>query len=51
MDLSEYRKTYVDKKKIRIVYKIVEDKVEVFVITIGKRNDMEVYKNAFLRID
>ena len=30
MDLSEYRKIYADKKKIRIVYKIVTEKIAVF---------------------
>ena len=45
-DLSGYRKMYVDKKKIRIVYKIIEDRVVVEIIAIAKREDMSVYKKA-----
>ena len=46
MDLSGFRKVYVDNKRVRIVYKIIDDKIEVFVIAIGKRDDMEVYQKA-----
>lgn len=45
-DLTGCRKMYADKKKLRIVYKIIDDIVEVEVIAIGKRNDMEVYQKA-----
>ena len=45
-DLSGYRKLYVDKKKIRIVYKIVDQKILVQVIAVGKREGMSVYKKA-----
>jgi len=38
-------------KKIRIVYKIVDAKIEVFVVAIGKRDDMEVYETAFKRVN
>ena len=49
-NLAGFRKVYVDNKRIRIVYRIIEDKVEVFVIVVGKRDDMEVYKKAAARI-
>ena len=49
-DLSECRKMYADNKKIRIVYKIVEDRIIVEVIAVGKRNEMEVYKKASKRV-
>jgi mRNA interferase RelE/StbE len=49
-NLRGYRKMYADKKKIRIVYKIVDEKIIVEVIAIGKRKEMEVYKKAFERI-
>ena len=49
-DLSGCRKIYVDKKKIRIVYKIVEDEIIVEIIAIGKRDEMEVYKKASQRL-
>ena len=50
LDLSGYRKMYADRKKIRIVYKIVEKKILVQIIAIGKRDNMEVYKKAVNRI-
>jgi len=50
MDLSGYRKMYVDHKRIRIVYRIVEDKIIIEVIAIGERNDFDVYKNAAHRL-
>ena len=45
-NLAGFRKVYVENKRVRIVYKIIEDKIEVFVIAVGKRDDMEVYKKA-----
>lgn len=50
IDLSGYRKLYADKKKIRIVYKIVEEKILVQVIAVGKREGMKVYQNASKRL-
>ncbi len=49
-DLSGCRKMYADNKKIRIVYKIVEERIIVEVIAVGKRNEMEVYKKASKRV-
>lgn len=51
MDLSGFRKVYVAKKKVRIVYEIQDDILSIYIIAIGKRNDMEVYKKAFERFD
>ena len=45
-DLTGYRKMYADRKKIRIVYKIVEEKILVQIIAIGKRDNLKVYKKA-----
>ena len=50
INLSGYRKLYADKKKIRIVYKIVYEKVLVQIIAIGKREGMEVYQKAATRL-
>jgi mRNA interferase RelE/StbE len=47
-DLTGYFKLYADNKRIRIVYRIVAFDIEV--IAIDKREDMEVYKIAFKRI-
>jgi len=38
-NLSGCRKMYVDKKKIRIVYSILEEIITVEVIAFGKRDD------------
>lgn len=50
MDLSGFKKVYVAKKKVRIVYEIQEDVLSIYTIAIGKRDDMEVYKKASDRI-
>ena len=50
MDLSGYRKVYVAKKKVRIVYKIVNEELIIYIVAIGKREDMEVYQEATNRI-
>ena len=50
LDLTGYRKMYADRKKIRIVYKIVEKKILVQIIAIGKRDKIKVYKKAANRI-
>ena len=50
MNLSGFKKVYVNNKRVRIVYKIFEEKIEVFVVAIGKRDDMDVYKKAEERI-
>jgi len=50
LDLSGYRKMYADRKKIRIVFKIVEKKILIQIIAIGKRDNMKVYKKAAKRI-
>ena len=41
-DLTGYRKMYADRKRIRIVYSIVEELVLVKIIAIGRRADDEV---------
>jgi mRNA interferase RelE/StbE len=50
-NLSGCKKLYVDKKKIRIVYRIVDNEILVEVIVVGKREDMEVYDKANKRIN
>jgi len=45
-NLSGFRKMYVDKKKVRIVYSILEEIITVEVIAVGKRDDMAVYEKA-----
>ena len=50
-NLSGCRKMYVDKKKVRIVYSILEEIITVEVIAVGKRDDMAVYEKASSRMD
>ena len=50
-DLTGYRKMYADRKRIRIVYSIVEDMVLVKIIAIGRRADNEVYRDADARTE
>ena len=46
MDLTGYRKIYADRKRIRLVYTIIEKKVMVYIIAIGERDKNKVYKVA-----
>lgn len=48
MDLTGYYKLYADNKRIRIIYSIEGDLIDV--IAIGEREDMEVYHLASKRI-
>ena len=49
MNLTGLRKMYVAKKQIRIVYEVIENIVLIKVLAIGKREDMEVYKQVAQR--
>jgi mRNA interferase RelE/StbE len=46
MNLTGLRKVYVVKKQVRIVYEIIDNILMVHIIAIGKREEMEVYKQA-----
>ena len=46
MNLTGLFKVYVAKKQVRIVYEIIDNILVVKVIAIGKRENMEVYKQA-----
>lgn len=46
MNLTGLKKVYVAKKQVRIVYEIVNEILVVYIIAIGKREDMEIYKQA-----
>ncbi len=49
-DLTGCRKMYADKKRIRIVYTILNEQIVIEVIAIGKRDELEVYKNTAGRL-
>lgn len=50
LDLTGYYKLYAAKKTVRIVYRIIERRVVVEVVAIGKREDLAVYETALRRI-
>ncbi len=60
LNLVGYKKVYIDNKKIRIIYKIIDEKIEILVIAIWKREiwkyiillleDIKIFKNLFFRI-
>jgi mRNA interferase RelE/StbE len=51
INLTGYYKIYLAKKRYRIVYRIVQNEVEIIEIWgIGKRDKMEVYKEVGKRI-
>lgn len=50
IDLTGFYKLYAAKKKYRIVYRLIEDCLEVIeIFAIGKRNKEEVYKMVYKR--
>ena len=52
IDLTGYYKLYFDKKRYRIVYRIVKNEIEIIEIWgIGKRDKMEIYKTVSKKID
>ena len=50
MNLSGFKKVYIDKKKVRIVFEVQDDILTIYTIAVGQRDDMEVYKKAFDRL-
>ena len=51
IDLTGFYKLYFYKKKYRIVYRIVEDRVEVVeIVGIGKRDKEEIYRLVAKRL-
>ena len=49
MNLTGLRKLYVAKKQIRIVYEVTDWMLVIHIIAIGKRENMQVYKEALKR--
>ncbi len=50
LNLTGLKKAYFGHKRYRIVYQVVNDDVVVFIVSVGKREDMKVYKQAYKRI-
>jgi len=49
-DLSGCKKVYFDHKRYRVVYKVIDDEVMIYLISIGKRDKMSVYEKASDRL-
>lgn len=50
MNLNGFKKVYIDKKRVRIVFEVQDDILTIYTIAVGQRDDMEVYKKAFDRL-
>ena len=50
MNLSGFKKVYIDKKRVRIVFEVQDDILIIYTVAVGQRDDMEVYKKAFERL-
>ena len=50
LDLTGYYKLYAAKRSIRIVYRIIDHKILVEVVAIGRREDLAVYQEALKRL-
>lgn len=46
LNLVGLKKMYFDHKKYRIVYEVLEDEIFIYIVAIGKRDKMEVYRHA-----
>lgn len=49
MDLTGFYKLYVDNRRVRIVYKPENTELCIFIIAIGQREDLEIYRTAWQR--
>jgi mRNA interferase RelE/StbE len=50
-NLTGFKKTYFNNRKHRIVYEVLENKIVIHSIAIGKREEMHVYKKADERVN
>jgi len=46
LNLTDFKKVYFNNKKHRIVYEIIEDKIMIYIVAVGKREEMDVYKKV-----
>jgi len=51
LNLTGLKKVYFNNKKHRIVYEIIKEKVMIYIIAVGKREQMDVYKKADSRVN
>ncbi len=46
LKLAGLKKIYFDGKRYRIIYEIIDNELVLYIIAVGKRDNMEVYKKA-----
>lgn len=50
LDLTGHYTLYAARRTVRIIYRIIEREVVVEVVAIGRREDLEVYREAVARL-
>lgn len=50
LNLSWFKKIYFAGKKYRIVYKVCDEEILVYIVSVWKRENFKVYKEAFNRL-
>ena len=50
MNLSGFKKVYIDKKRVRIVFEVQDDILTIYTIAVGQRDDKEVYKKLLIGV-
>ena len=50
LNLTGFHKAYFNNKRHRIVYQIEENTIKIYIIAIGKREEMDVYRKAAQRV-
>ena len=50
LDLTGYYKLYAAKKSIRIIYRIIDQKILFEVVAIGRREDLVVYQEPLRKL-
>ncbi len=49
-DLTWFKKVYFANKKFRIVYKIDKNDIYIYIVSVWKRDNFKVYKDAHCRL-
>jgi len=50
LDLTWYKKIYFWNQKYRIVYKVEKKEIQIYLVSVWKRDKMTVYKTALERL-
>ena len=49
LNLTGFRKVYFANKKYRIVYQLQDKEICIYIVSVGKRESMKVYREAYKR--